>query len=224
MPSLVVTTTAGTVDATDGVTSLREAVAYANAHAGADTITFDGTVFDGAEDIIRLNSELSITDDLTIQGNTFDVLDATGLSRVTISGDSLAGGGLIGAGDTDGVGDTRVFNVAANFVDVSFADLVIRDGFASGADGGGIRAGNSDITLDRVTLTENRTTSGGGGGMYAQGSGTRIVRDSVITDNYAARSGGGLSISNFQVIGLHHLRQRCRHRWRRAGRPKRDDR
>lgn len=33
------------VNAADGVTSLRDALALAEAHAGADTITFDQSVF-----------------------------------------------------------------------------------------------------------------------------------------------------------------------------------
>ena len=41
LPSLVVTAATDVVDPLDGLTSLREAVAYANSHAGDDTITFD---------------------------------------------------------------------------------------------------------------------------------------------------------------------------------------
>ena len=44
LPSLIVTTSSDVV-AIDGVTSLREAIDFANSTTGADTITFDSSVF-----------------------------------------------------------------------------------------------------------------------------------------------------------------------------------
>ena len=69
-PSLVVNTTADVVNPTDGVTSLREAIAYANAKLGPDEITFDPKVF-AVPQTITLDpalGQLSIQDDLTIIG------------------------------------------------------------------------------------------------------------------------------------------------------------
>ena len=58
-----VTTELDTVNASDGVLSLREAVASANTTAGKQTITFDPTVFlPGANRIIYLKSALELTD------------------------------------------------------------------------------------------------------------------------------------------------------------------
>ncbi|MEM7316903.1 MAG: choice-of-anchor Q domain-containing protein, partial [Planctomycetota bacterium] len=45
--SFVVSTNLDVVDGNDLVTSLREAIAFANLQTGADTITFDASVFDG---------------------------------------------------------------------------------------------------------------------------------------------------------------------------------
>ena len=67
-PSLVVTTTADDVNAFDGQTSLREAINLANTNPGADTITFDTTLF-GTAQTIALGSQLpTITDALTVTG------------------------------------------------------------------------------------------------------------------------------------------------------------
>lgn len=73
-PSLVVTTTAdednGTSDPAFGTgTSLREAIKYANAHPGADTITFDPIVFATPQTITLGGTQLPhITEDLTVTG------------------------------------------------------------------------------------------------------------------------------------------------------------
>ena len=67
MATLTVNTTADVVDATDDVTSLREAINATNAMPGADHIVFDF----GNDDpgTILLNSgQLEITDELTITG------------------------------------------------------------------------------------------------------------------------------------------------------------
>lgn len=64
-PSLTVTTTADVVDATDGQTSLREAITYANTLTGQRTITFSNSTANGAVNFhdgtartIELNSQL----------------------------------------------------------------------------------------------------------------------------------------------------------------------
>ena len=62
--SLVVTTASDVVDANDGVTSLREAVVYANSLEGEQTITFD--VKDG--DTIVLDRMLGVYSSLVIDG------------------------------------------------------------------------------------------------------------------------------------------------------------
>ena len=194
-----VVTTTDDVVANDGLISLREAIANANANAGVDTITFDATVFNDASDIIPMNSELTITDSIVIQGATFDPTDATGLSRITISGDSLADGGLIGAGDADGFGDTNLFRVTSGSADVAFQDLVLRDG-SSTFQAGAINAElGHDVTLENVTVTENR--GGAGGGIRATG-GFFTLRNGIVSDNTSinANVGGGILANDFSVI------------------------
>ena len=60
-PSLVVTTTADETSSTDGTTSLREAIAFAESLSGTKTITFDPTVFATPQMIVLTLGELALT-------------------------------------------------------------------------------------------------------------------------------------------------------------------
>lgn len=64
-PSLNVTTTSDSVS-DDTQTSLREAILFANAKPGPDTITFDATVFDTAKTITLASALPVVTEDLNI--------------------------------------------------------------------------------------------------------------------------------------------------------------
>lgn len=63
--------------------------------------------------------------------------------------------------------------------------------------GGGLRVFSGTLTLDSVTVTNNRAQSanaGLGGGIMADGEARLIVSNSTISDNVAAVSGGGLNV------------------------------
>jgi len=63
--------------------------------------------------------------------------------------------------------------------------------------GGGLRVFGGTLTLDSVTVTNNRAlsaTSGLGGGIMADGESRLIVSNSTISDNVAAVSGGGFNV------------------------------
>ena len=84
LATFVVNSTAdGPVDLTDSVVTLRDAIASSNDTAGADTITFDPSVFSGAQ-TIDITSELpTITDGVTIAGPGADSVSYTHLTLPT---------------------------------------------------------------------------------------------------------------------------------------------
>ncbi len=142
--------------------SLRWAVGQANANPNADLIRFAG----GLQGTITLGSELSVTQDVT--------LDGPGAAQITLSGG----------------GTTRVFNISGSSTDVTIADLTIANGRASGVTfvslfgpltgGGGILNNQSHLTLDGVTLTGNQV-DGGGVNLAAGGAILNVFGGSLTT-------------------------------------------
>ena len=188
-PSLLVTTAADVVDDTDFVTSLREAISYANEKVGADTIAFDPAVLSGGEaSVIRLTQgELEITDTLTIDGSI--------ATDVVISGDAL--------GNDQTQQGTFITNVEASLTaDPALLDdnsRVLRFSTATG-----------DLTVVGMTLTGGRTTGDNqyisdgvegagpkyegthsGGGIQFLSSGTLTIAGSRLSGNSTSGRGAG---------------------------------
>lgn len=176
-PSLVVTTTSDTVDATDNQTSLREAIAHANSgNVGASpVITFsDGTgrkvnFSDGTARTITLGgTELAITSSVTIIGPGADKLSVSGndASRVLHFTNSGATSSLQGLTITEG----RVVN---------FTLLVFG--------GGGIRNLGTlrlvDCAISGNTVTSYAGTTGGAG--IENNGGTLVAIGVTISGNVA---------------------------------------
>ena len=92
MAYLTVTTPIDVVAPGDGKLSLREALTLANGSSGPDTIRFSATVV--GQTLVLTGGELTITDDVTIDGNNGGAaaqttIDANKASRVL----SITGGG-----------------------------------------------------------------------------------------------------------------------------------
>jgi len=173
-PSLVVTTASDVVDATDGLTSLREAILLANSQSGADTITFGGPVFtDANPDTITLSlGQLAITDSVTING--------TGASSLTI----------------DGNNSSRVFYLYNNSatLDITLSGMTITGGSAN--QGGGIIDFDENLTLVDSVVTGNSAT-GKGGGLWADGFNmTLTIRRTEISGNTSGDDGGGIYVED----------------------------
>ncbi|MEZ6071163.1 MAG: choice-of-anchor Q domain-containing protein [Pirellulales bacterium] len=149
--------------------SLREAIIWANALPGPNTISFASSLDGGTIDLALL--ELIITDELTI--------DATSLS-----------GGLT----IDAQQRSRVANVYASSGDVAFAGLTITGGRSSGVNtnyydttygGGAIRSLSTGmLTIDRCVIAGNTT-----GGDYARGGGVFSLGDVTITSSTVSDNG-----------------------------------
>ncbi|MGF1937655.1 MAG: DUF4347 domain-containing protein [Nostoc sp. ChiQUE02] len=178
-----------------GAGSLRQALLNANATAGADTITFAGSVFtDATPDIISLTSgQLTITDDVSIVG--------TGASKLTISGNNaFSVFEITGTGTDVNIDGLKIANAndliyGSIFLD-SNASLNLTNSTVSdnqGAVGGIFNRGNLNLT--NTTISGNQGSSLGGG---VFNTGTLSLTNSTVSGNraYIYRSfnayGGGI--------------------------------
>lgn len=182
-----------------GEGSLRQAILNANAIAGANTITFAGSVFtDATPDTITLTSgRLTITDDVTIQG--------TGANQLTVSGNNAS----------------NVFSILNIGTDATIDALTITGGNGNPGSfgfGGAIR-NDSNLTITNSTISNSQAFNGGGigntgtltiinstisgnsavgnsGGGIVNSSGTLTIINSTISGNTADRIGGGIGSFN----------------------------
>ena len=197
-PSTVVTTNLDVVDPTDGLYSLREAIAYA---ASGATITFA----DGLETatITLTQGELTINKSLTIDGDV--TVDAAGASRVLrlASGNVALKNLTITGGKTDGLGG-GVYNEGATLT----VDGVTFDGNEAKS-GGAIYNAKNKLTITDSTFTNNKAIAatidskgtganeilGGGAGVYHAATASISVSGSTFSGNEATNNGAGLYIS-----------------------------
>ena len=209
-PTLTVTTTADIVDNTDGLTSLREAIALANATAGTDTITFatgQGQAFQNGGLIRLTQGELVITDAVTINGAgkvtiTGDRLDnditvqddITNITQTLASNAALFDGidndgdGQTDTADTDGEAllddNSRIFSVAGSSAATTLSGLTLTGGYTTSSyDDGGAIFTNAALTVSGTMINGNGTRGylANGGGVF--GNSTILLTNSTISGN-----------------------------------------
>jgi hypothetical protein len=113
------------------------------------------------------------------------VLELNGDGPVTVRGLTLRNGTSDGLRDR--IGGGLLVN-GAHRQPVLLEDLEVID---SDSDyGAGLYLGSGDITLRRVTASNNVASEDGGGIYISPSNNSVLVEDSVITDNHAARGGG----------------------------------
>ena len=212
--SLVVTTAKDVVDSYDGLTSLREAILYAEQYADrlGTTITFDASLAGATITLDAALGALSISSSMTIDassirdaengrpGITVDAAaDADDLCRVfEIEGDwsgievVINGLEITGGYWQSDEFETRGAGVYARGVSLTLVDSVVTGNFAAGRNvsGAGIYLNGGTLTLKGSSVSGNAVSGyyTYGGGVYVLGD--YVVEDSRITDNvsYAAGS------------------------------------
>ena len=163
--SLIVNTVNDTLNDTDGVTSLREAINFANADGANSPITFAPNVFGLAPQSINLSGgELAVAND----------------NAVSITAPAV--GLTINASDS-----SRIFNIAQN-ADATLTGLTITRGGNTPNGGSGI-LNNGILSLNNSTVIRNATNNSGGG-IYNSNSGTLMLTNSTVNGNSAVRGGG----------------------------------
>ena len=177
----------------NGVCTLRAAVAEANALAGADVITFAPAIT-----LIQVMGQISITSEMTINGNdlnspTIQNIAAVGttsrvfnitnfivnLNRLTITGGNVTGNG-------GGIQNTGTLTIT---------NCVIEGNNANGAagTGGGVRSTNT-LTIMNSTISGNASVGSTSGGLSFAGANLTIA-NSTIFGNTSFGNGGGMNIS-----------------------------
>ena len=197
--SLVVNTTGDVSLAGLGKLSLRVAVNLANLQGGADTITFDPTVFATPQTITLTAGSLALTDTATttitglgaalirVSGNHADaVFQITNGASAALSGMAItAGSAALGGGvHNDGT--------------VTLTDCTLIGNSASGHGGGLYNFGTATL----INCTASGNSADEGGGVYNAGTATLI--NCTISGNSANKGGGiyhaGLSVTLLNTI------------------------
>ena len=171
-----------------GACSLRAAITEANAFAGPDIITLPAGTY---------TQSLPGADDTNVGGD-FDIF-----SDITING---AGSGttIIQANALPNTATERVIHIFTGSAAVVVNDVTIQNGNTTGLNGAGIRLGSAsvNVTLNRVLVTSNRTTTSGGGISVSTTPATLTIVDSTISNNTSAASGGGMVISIVATVNI----------------------
>src|SRR5262249_17650232 len=136
--------------------SLRAAITATNAAPDADVIRFAS----GLSGTITLASELSITQDLAIDG--------PGASMITVSGG----------------GATRVFSLSGSTTDVTLVGLTVAHGLA--VQGAGIDHAGGSLAVSDCVFFNNRAVGGTGGdalggGIFNEAGSTLTVNHTTFT-------------------------------------------
>ena len=191
MAIITVTTLNDTIDSGDGVFSLREAIATANADPTQDyTIVFDrslvpGGIFDPPTNLELDQGDIVISNNVTIDG------DINGDGRADIALHAKA----------DGQALHRIFTIDGGNRDiqVELNSLVLENGAT--VDGGAVLVGDGDTLIARAVTIQLNKGDVGGALFLSQGASAEIY-DSVLRGNESEGSGGAIYADNAKSLKI----------------------
>lgn len=184
LTTFVVDSPLDTVDASDGQTTLREAINQANANAGLDTVTFN--IGSGTATTISLASTLpTINDAITIDGSTQPgiTIDASGVSGTILRLNDGADGSTLQDIDISNAIDTAVMLIKVSDSRIENLDVSLPGGSGIGR---GLQLSNStDNTIRNVSAT-NRAI-----GIRLDHSSNNVLEQNTVSQS----SGSGIFIA-----------------------------
>ena len=185
------------IDPNDGKLTFREAfeaanrnIQVGNAQAGSFTETDSIRFADGLTGTIYLNGKaLTVYGGLTISGWT-----------TSLSGD-ISSPGAMNYLTIDAEYKSSLVK-AIGKVAVNISEITLQHGY-SPANGGGMLAYSSNITLGKVAIRDCFSAGAEGGGGFYSKNATLVATDIVISDCSATVSGGGmfLNSTNASIVG-----------------------
>ena len=193
-PSLVVNTVVDEVDDTDGTTSLREALAYANSRTVPSTVTFAPSVFGATPQTITLTQG-----QLTLNGQASITIAGSGANLLTVSGNQASQVFQVEHGVTASISALTITGAQTqkaggglvNYGTVTLSDCVVSGNSATAAAGLNNKGGTA--TLINCTVSGNTAVAEGGG--LENSNGTLTLTDCTVSGNTAGTTGGG--VENF---------------------------
>ncbi|MFC1931213.1 right-handed parallel beta-helix repeat-containing protein, partial [Chloroflexota bacterium] len=189
----------GVLEVPDGYSTISAALSAA---VSGDTISVSAGNY--TESIV-LKSGVDIVSDRTgetkIRGNgSAPVVKANSVTNARLDGFTITGGGgQLGAG----------ISIQTNSSNVIISNCIITGNTASVFGGGIAVYDNSSATIVNCTIVDNTanklsdTVGGNGGGIYINTS-TPVIANSIITNNTAPNSGGGIFVSNSPSANITH--------------------
>jgi hypothetical protein len=176
--AITVDTILDAVDASDGFTSLREAVAAANATTAADTIDFAPSLTaSGPATIVLTHGQLLVTRTLTIDG------PGSPLLTIDVSGSDATP-------DVHNGDGSRIFDLAPQFVTASLSMSGLRLVGGDHTGFGGVLQAKGNVSLDDVIAEDNHSLNGGA--LFVMGDVT--VANSIFRNNVSESAGGALAV------------------------------